>query len=168
MRRRLLNLLAALSLLPCVTAAMAWRPSLHSSRLANWVREDSAGRRVEVGLMLSRGRLFADYRRWTPAGPDSRLNEEERPGFHYTLDLPWLRSPDFMGFGVSTSADNRWVAVPLWFVAALAAVPPFARTAARLRRRRARPPGCCAACGYDLRASPERCPECGRTTDRSS
>jgi hypothetical protein len=39
------------------------------------------------------------------------------------------------------------------------------RLAAR-RRRRLVARGACAACGYDLRASPGRCPECGATASR--
>jgi predicted Zn-ribbon and HTH transcriptional regulator len=34
---------------------------------------------------------------------------------------------------------------------------------AKLRKYRTKiVPGYCAGCGYDIRASPERCPECGR------
>lgn len=51
--------------------------------------------------------------------------------------------------------------VPSWFLVVALSLPP-ALMAFRwaIRRRRVRE-NCCRACGYDLRATPGRCPECG-------
>ena len=48
--------------------------------------------------------------------------------------------------------------VPYWAVFAFA-TPGLAWIVVRRTRRSA--PGLCSICGYDLRATPERCPECG-------
>jgi len=52
-----------------------------------------------------------------------------------------------------------------FFVAAAAAVLPIGWCVIQIRQsqntRRRRTSGRCAFCGYDLRATPDRCPECG-------
>lgn len=81
------------------------------------------------------------------------------------IDLvPWLMSPPYVS-----------LVVPYWAIALLLtpllALAPVRAMKRRWRRRR----GLCADCGYDLRASAGRCPECGtgvvgeaasRATDR--
>jgi hypothetical protein len=61
------------------------------------------------------------------------------------------------------------VMVPWWCVVALTGMLPAAWCARRLwmaaRARVRRHAGRCAACGYDLRGTPGRCPECGRAAE---
>jgi hypothetical protein len=68
----------------------------------------------------------------------------------------YSRSPNASGYMTQRS-------VPLWMVAAAAAVLPV-RWLVLFRRRR-RPPGSCATCGYNLTGNTSGvCPECGTPT----
>jgi hypothetical protein len=54
-----------------------------------------------------------------------------------------------------------WVMVRCWVLAAMFAVLPAVRLPGVYLRRKRRRAGMCMVCGYDLRATRERCPECG-------
>ena len=75
------------------------------------------------------------------------------------LRFVWLAEDD--GRRQATGRIRR-LAFPHW-AAVVALATPAAVHAVR-RRRRAAKSGLCRACGYDLRATPARCPECGRAT----
>ena len=51
--------------------------------------------------------------------------------------------------------------LPLWVPALMFAIAPAWPLSSPYRRRRRRKLGLCLKCGYDLRGSAERCPECG-------
>lgn len=67
-------------------------------------------------------------------------------------------------FGLKRDGSGETLLLPAWVVAILLGFLPlwwvksFRRDRRRSKRRDA---GQCLACGYDLRESPERCPECG-------
>ena len=65
--------------------------------------------------------------------------------------------------GDNRNTTNRWLIVPLRWPLLLTLPLPVGWLLVTFRRRRRlrRPPGTCASCGYDLRATPNRCPECG-------
>ena len=119
-------------------------------------------RRCEVGInfgavyFATKGSGFVAGR--FKAGSSELVVYDARPRTLY------VGGAGFAGLGISDAGTTPGggqgyfvVSVPLWLPAALLIVLPAVRLA--FRRRVAK--GLCRRCGYDLRATPERCPECG-------
>jgi hypothetical protein len=64
-------------------------------------------------------------------------------------------------FGTSVSKSWRDIWFPIWLLAILFAIAPAYWLSPYRRRTKQARLGLCRHCGYDLRASPDRCPECG-------
>jgi hypothetical protein len=133
--------------------------------------DPAAGRSVTryVYAISTRGRIiFEDYRQDFHRPQQASLNFLSGHVSHTRLNVM-----EVAGFGVGyqpysmVSVDlglwtgYRSVALPHWAVAALTAASALLFRARR--RHLGRCSGLCPTCGYDLRASPERCPECGAT-----
>jgi hypothetical protein len=165
MKRRLLNLLTAGSLLVCVALVVLWVRSYWATET---LRRADAHRWQSVSV--AHGRVMylhawpADPSRPPPFGPEPLRRQVDPPAADVTA-TQWLvkQFSGGAGFeaGLSAGLGYRGTAVvaPLWLPLLLSA----GLSAALLKRRGIgrRAPGHCPACGYDLRATPGRCPECG-------
>ena len=175
-KRRLLNLLTVLSLLLCAAVVALWVRSYF--RVDIWVfveRADARGLSLDYlvsdhgkfQIRRSGGRPAPGYRRFEV---DHRV-EPASYGRDYRKVYDMGRASPagvrtnfwFAGFGLFrygyAAGWHADVVVPQWLVALIFASLPAARLYRRPRAKR--PPGVCRACGYDLRATPGRCPECG-------
>ena len=165
MLARLSILVAALSLAVSAAACAVWVRSywasqyLGRSHAAGWV----GGLSMSGILRIERGLYAGDAPGWyyETAPPDSLRHEVE------ARDRTGGRLLQRLGFAFARidygNGQRRYaVYLPHWSVALVFGVPP-ARwlRAARKRRRRRLNAGRCRRCGYDLRATPDRCPECG-------
>jgi hypothetical protein len=173
--RRLFALCSAVSLLLCVAACWLW---LGAGRFPDTLVYTSAletdGRtasRQEWQFSRVSGDVWVCVVGCTYTDADHiRAQRRSLIGWHY---LPIGRSftTDTGTRDLVTAAwvaRSRGVRVPLPAVALLSAVLPAHRAATFLRtRRRRRAAGLCPSCGYDLRASPERCPECGAVSTKT-
>ncbi len=126
------------------------------------------------------GRMYGSYMRaeelnksrnlprrveWELYPSHSRINDRyDAPEWIARFGLDWRFRHGQGGRPNGEYWSNRsiFIAVPFWplVLATGGGGWLIGRHARALRRRRRR--GLCVACGYDIRATPERCPECGR------
>ena len=162
--RPILNVATLVSVLLCIAAAGLW---VRSHRRMDVVRRWDAANRTEQIFISTSGKVQLYANRYVndpmaslPAGAGVRRAAfDPRPGL---LEDPSALLGFRAHFGRGPSPDYGFgVTLPDWFVVAMAAALPGVRGLRRTLRRREPAPGTCAKCGYDLRATPERCPECG-------
>ena len=185
MTRRLFPILSTLSLLLSVAVVLLWlRSMLVGDTFYRHYFQDEGGFTMwNMDLVvIGRGGVAFQRRVYprSPAGPIPlrpqygpwpfhRTMRPEYPYFTYLhkpkLGFVWVRSEQRHPNG-GTSRDVQLV-VPFWAILLLV-LPPALLTVRRhvilARRKRL---GLCPACNYDLRATPDRCPECGTTTATS-
>ena len=166
MKRRLLNLLTALSLLLCVAAVGLWARSLYVSDHWIWVGHPAGSAPPEhrFSLLSHSGQFSVNWAR-TPLTradryPGRWAHETRRPPVQFW----WKNSAGTSSFWNRRgfAAFETDVHAPAWSVAMVpGAVAFLASRPWRLAGSRRRRHGLCVHCGYDLRATPGRCPECG-------
>jgi len=167
MKRRLFTILSALSLLVCFACSLMW---LRSGFALDFLSKDDGSR------LLSSATGMLEYTTVTYTPPmhptagrwgyvsmsGSAWSGSSRPVWNWQ----WL--PDSSSSSHTVAGHvyaTRKIRLPYWIPIFLTALLPllmlgrWTRTRWQsIRRQRA---GLCPNCGYDLRASKERCPECG-------
>jgi hypothetical protein len=165
------------AVLACVVLAEAVQ-SLRPTALGFMHRDYDAAQRClrQVVVSAHDGGVWFDWAYHSVASPPwhdrwTRLMAD-RPRWWQRFDWPGGYSADGATFGIyadlgSNAARQRYliVRVPYWFIATTSALLPAVALVRWLRARRRRQAGQCCRCGYDLRGSSQRCPECGTIID---
>jgi hypothetical protein len=191
-RRRLLNLLTALSLLVCVAVVVLWVRSYWAGDYVRWQAATAGGMQGERSVAVASvgGRIhLRDVRVHLPAFTADELAEFAQHagsgtlpvGFQWGFGVGWQVPAGVLGFHLERTDERlRYrfaggrqegrrrelnLTVPHWLIVALLGAMPAWRAVTSRRRRVAAERlrlGQCRRCGYDLRATPDRCPECGK------
>lgn len=169
MRRLIFNVAAGLSLLLLVTTVGLWVDSHRYYRCVGYQVSSHGWWSHNPSARSDRGRVGLCLYRWP--GEEKWYCSRVPVGTGCTqvgyLGLWVFDYRELWGFGYARSKrfplaeayPRRYLLiVPHWFLALVFAIIPTLW----FRRWRGRfPAGHCQRCGYDLRASEERCPECG-------
>lgn len=168
MKRRFLGSFAILSFALCLTTVALWVASYHRT-IAATLRKD---REYVAGCWHGEFWLEKHTRLTEPAFPTTPAEPRAEPyASQWELYTGGLLGPlarfcrthrvDQVGSFWNDWTDVRYLAVPCWAVMLATTIVPLMWSVARYHLYRRRKFSLCLICGYDLRASVERCPECG-------
>jgi len=173
LRSILYDTATVISLLLCIGAALMWKRSRHAidqvSAARNGFDRDGAVIRRVVGITShpSRVEFNIGYIRAENFGA---VIEGAQPGVHFshapinsnlfgTHRIVWRRFG--VAYVVLPDGSNQVISVHYWAIVCALALIPGLWIVRRLRRRKRMAANTCPVCGYDMRATPQRCPECG-------
>jgi hypothetical protein len=164
-RRILRKAIAAMPLLLLLTVPVIWVRSYFATDAVAWSK--NAGRsQCDFWVLCPKGHIAFHL------VLGDTFSDEQGIGYHafsvYSVaqlgtGAYWKFA--FIGFAVHHYPINgNWnvmVFVPCWMVLVAASIPSVLHMGRRFFTNPAQNATCCVACGYDLRATPNRCPECG-------
>jgi hypothetical protein len=153
MRRRLLPWLCLVSLLSCAALSTMWVRSYWCYDAIGFWPDPAAPR--AFGLLSDGGTLCFAALTEGHAGQPHFAVYSQRAG------RLQQKQPRY-GFLFDRSGQGTIIGAPYWLLCpAAGGITIMLAFRARSARRQWMAEGHCEHCGYDLRATPERCPECG-------
>jgi hypothetical protein len=153
MRRWIFTIASAVSLILCLIFLFNW---FRSWLPRNWEIESSDGRLVLI--FWDGGIDEKSYHH--PSAPEFVGADQLWQDLYHTSDAKFLRFQVTSGL-LGGSISFKIITIPFWFLVPLTAVLPIVWFRTRRRHRLRHKLGHCLQCGYDLRHSKDKCPECG-------
>jgi hypothetical protein len=186
MRRKLFIFMTTVSLVVCIAAGVLWVRSYLARTTGPMVAFDGASgavfRAVPVFAGIDSftfvgsapGRALFVHQSSAPPVDASNCGVFGSPGSVVAYSPPVVvQGSGLLGFAyecatfrAAAGASATVLSVPFWAVMVVSSVLPLSALRRRLRDRRLIREGRCRACGYDLRATFGRCPECGAVPEQ--
>jgi hypothetical protein len=173
--RHLFTACSALSLMLCVTLVFGYIGTYTTGKvwmLQRITPEHPIYRHIQIELGFGQARLDLAQQRLPPVSP---LQFPRQWHLHRETHAYWYNAPHIgtfyrFGFGTLDEVGIRHLTLmmPIGIVVVVLAIMPAAWVFRTSFRHRVIASNLCLVCGYDLRASPERCPECGTAVMRAT
>lgn len=176
MLRRLFTFASAVSLVLFAATVVVWVRSyfLKEEVHGNWHARDlyamSGAGRLSVGesfILPERMEIERElprYQSWPRGTSEVVIPSQLRRQRWQCLGVEWIQfrgGTYSVGQNVDEWAAGSQLSVPYSLLAIVLAVLPLTSAAHGMRRHQRLRTNRCVTCGYDLRASEDRCPECG-------